>query len=115
MVAKKRVEQRKNSHPYGPLPEGVEVVTIHLPVYVGPVPTDRPYQLDQVQLKLLSHDQRIGVNRIFGAIERLAIRDESIEPAAGREFQPFMRNRSEASRWVFAQIAAAVAQQFGDD
>ena len=57
------------------LPDGVEYVTVKIPVYTGEVRTDRPLQIEQVNFKMLSEEQRIGVNRVFQAVARLVLRD----------------------------------------
>lgn len=92
------------------LPEGVEYVTVRIPVYTGEVKTDRPLQIEQVNFKMLSEEQRIGVNRVFQAIARLVERDGNV-PHAERRFERWMNSRSEAARHVFVLIHKACQEQ----
>ena len=106
------VQQSQQQWNGKPVPSDIVIIRPEIPIYTGDIATDRPMNLDQqIHMKLMTVPQRVGLNRVFAAIERMALRDDSMPAPKQQEFPPWMRKRPEVARWVFALIAEEFERQ----
>ena len=73
----------------------VDWITVKLPVYTGPVSDRSPDHIDLLAFKIMTVDQRVGLNRVVEGYNR-------VYPAPAVDM-----SRPLIARWVFAQIGKA--------
>ena len=93
------------SEEFGELPEGVAVIMVPIPVYLGRVPEDRPIYPQQITSRL-NVDQRVGLNRVFEALARLSVQYGT--PSDGLDRPPVISRRHETLKWLFQHIQETV-------
>ena len=86
----------------GSAKEDVILVQITVPVYVGKVDTTNPDYVDKLAYRLLTTDQRQGLNRLWQGYNKL-------QDTKGISM-PTELSRSECARHVLSEIAKACAQ-----